>query len=186
MKRTGAAAALALLLLAGCGGGDQAPATAPSSPPAAPPTMTATTPPATSPAPDEGDPGLPTDEPVPLSKRAAAQRYLKLVKPANQAGERLDAAIRDRNLKKIRAAAKEYAKASRAVSIGLQETTWPYDVQEYTEQLADANTEEQLNAQDIAQAKSVQQAADLYEQFTGTGRKAAERIRQRLGLPAVG
>ncbi len=182
MKRT--AAALAVLLLAGCGGGGQAPVAAQSSPSALP--STASTPATMAPTPEDGDPGLPTDEPAPLSKQAAAKRYLELVEPANKAGERLDAAVKDRNLKKIQAAAKEYAKASRAVSIGLQETAWPYDVQEYTEQLADANTEEQLNGQDIAQAKSVRQAVDLYEQFTSSGRKAAERIRQRLALPAVG
>ncbi len=108
------AVALALLLLAGCGGsGGQTPAAAPSSPPGPPPTRTAPTPSAsTSPTPDEGDLGLPTDEPTPLSKQAAAKRYLELVEPANEAGKRLDAAIEDRDLKKIPAAAKEYAKVA--------------------------------------------------------------------------
>ncbi len=99
----------------------------------------------------------------------------------------MKAAIGGRDLKKIRMAAKEYAKAARTLSIGLQETAWPYEVQEYTERLADANTELQLSAQDIARAKSAQQAVDLYQQPAGIGgRQAAERIRQRLGLPAVG
>ncbi len=186
MRSRAVVAGLAVALVAtGCGGGGGTaaqPTTAASAPTSQPPSASPTPPP----EPVEGDLGLPTDEPTPLAKKAAAARYLELVKPANKAGGRLDAAIKARDLKKIRGAAKEYAKASRAFSIGLQETAWPYDVQEYTERLADSNTEEQLNAQDIAQAKSVEQALDLYEQFGGGGRNAAERIRQRLGLPAVG
>ncbi len=45
-------------------------------------------------------------------------------------------------------------------------------------------TEDQLIAQDIARARTVDEVDRLSSGF-GSGRKAAERLRQRLGLPAV-
>ncbi len=139
----------------------------------------------TSPAPVvEGDPGLPTDEPTPLSKKAAGARYLELVAEVREPSRRMNEALDRRDLKLIRARAKPVAKALRTFSIGMQNETWPYDVQEYAEQIADGATEDQLISQDIAQARTLEEVNRLSSGY-GTRRKASERLRQRLGLPPV-
>lgn len=191
-SRAGISALAVALALTGCGGSSgggtvtqpaaSSPAPQASQAPASSPTSAASA----APAPDEGDPALSSDGPIPMSRGAAAARYLELAESANAAGERLDTAITARDLKKIRSAAKQYVTASRALARGLQETPWPYDVEEYTEWLSDSTQDDQRTARDIAAAKSVQEAVGLYSFGDTRGRKAAERIRQRLGLPAVG
>ncbi len=187
-SRAGVAALAVALALAGCGGGSEpaaqpgasAPVSASSSPPAAAPSSTAS--PSTQP--DEGELGSPMDEPTPLSKEAAGERYLELAADARGPSRRLNEALDRRDLKLIRARAKPAAEALRRFSIGLQDETWPYDVQQYAEEIADGATEDQLIAQDIARARTLEEVDQLSSGF-GTGRKASERLRQRLGLPAV-
>lgn len=191
MRSRAFVAALGVALVAtGCsgGGGETAaqpttPTPAPTSqPPSASPTPSASS----SPAPVEGDPSLPTDEPTPLTKQAAAKRYLELAAEVNRPTRRMNEALDRRDLKLIRARARSAAEALRRFSIDLQNETWPYDVQEYAEQIADGATDEQLISQDIAEARTLEEVEQLSSELgTGPSRKAGERLRQRLGLPAV-
>ncbi len=186
-SRTGVTILVVALALTGCGGGEtvaQPVASSPPPPTTQPSTPSPTSPASTSPTLDEGDPGLPEDEPTPLSKKAAAARYMELVAEVRGPSRRMNEALDRRDLKLIRARAKPAAEALRAFSIGVQNETWPYDVQEYAEQVADGATDDQLISQDIARARTLDEVDRLSSGY-GSGRKASERLRQRLGLPAV-
>ncbi len=192
-SRAPATVLVVALAVAGCGGGGETtaqPAASSPAPPTSqsqPPTPAATsspTPSASASPLDEGGPGLPADEPTPLSKKAAAARYLELVAEVRAPSRRMNEALDRRDLKLIRARAKPAAEALREFSIGMQNETWPYDVQEYAEQVADGATDYQLISQDIARARTLEEADRLSSGY-GSGRKASERLRQRLGLPAV-
>ncbi len=189
MRSRALVAALAVALAAtGCTGGGGETAAQPTTPAPAStsqPSSASPTPLASSsPALVEGDPGLPTDEPTPLTKQAAAKRYLELAAEVNPPIRRMNEALDRRDIKLIRARARSAAEALRRFSIGLQNETWPYNAQAYAEEIADGATEDQLIAQDIARARTLEEVDQLSSGF-GTGRKASERLRQRLGLPAV-
>ncbi len=79
------------------------------------------------------------------------------------------------------------AKAARAASIALNNETWPYNVQEFVEDIPDGLVDDQLISQDIRKADSYSEAEELYAGYgSGNARRSAEKLRQRLGLPPVG
>lgn len=166
-------AALALAVLAGCGGGTQDPVAAPAAA-----TSSAA---ATRPTPS------PTPPPV-LTKQQAGALYLRLVDASNRSTKALNTLMQQAapDLAAGRAAAAAGAKALRVFSLGLQQARWPHDVQPLIDSLVTSVTKQASYERSMAAARSVADLQTLWDTAAAVSNDSsptADLIRQKLGLP---
>ncbi len=164
-RRSIAAALIAVAALAGCSSSHE-----PAGPLAAAAATVAPTPSPASAAP---------------TKAQAAKIYLGAITPANKALTKLDAALKSRNLKRIRATAKACAKANRAVLVMLTSTQWPKGVQKHADKLSESVAVDLSAFTALAKAKT---PSEVNEASAGlsTDNSQAQLMRVKLGLgPAI-
>lgn len=156
-------ASLTLVALVACGGGDDT-TTATAAPGATTATTAATT----------------------LTRDAAAQRYLELVKRPNETLRTLNAVAQGTDLGKITAAAAAHAEALRAASIELAAVAWPTDVAPLMSEWARYTAEEIAVMRSLARATTMADASAVVARYDWqASRGNVELLRQRLGLPSA-
>lgn len=127
----------------------------------------------------------PTPTPSVMTTAEAGHKYLSIVCPGNKAGDSLNAAAQSQNFKKIIEAAKKYRDAMRqeAVDLANPDTLWPDGVAEDLKKLSDSSFSAVAFADQVANAKSLDEVNSLTLAEDGAG-AVAQKVRAKLGLPA--
>jgi hypothetical protein len=120
---------------------------------------------------------------------AAGQHYLAAVEPSNEVGRNYNKVLENQNatLPQLTASAREAATATKTMTDSLAAyQAWPKDVKPLLDELVAGNTTDYGHLNQLAESDSLEEFNRRYmdaPDLTYYG-DVAERIRQKLGLPA--
>lgn len=123
-------------------------------------------------------------EPARLTRKQAARKYLKIVRPYNEALERWEIAVNDGSLDVAADAAEDAASALEKEVTALRETPWPPKVERHAAALADAGEKRSVIwREELAEAETLDDVYAALDALAQVDDDApATKIRKLLDL----